>query len=199
MDMPTKKKGSVCQVLHACTLLPAEIDVYVNGIKCVHALGFGQITQSFEVGSVSMTMKITEPACPEQVLWESSIEGKDMDQFTLIITESNNTPLLSIYRDDPMPVAGRTKLRMIQLSPDTESISIASERQVLFSNVSFGESRFLTLFPYSSSLHVCFTKNNKLMYRIPALNFQLGESYTLFTVGKNQQKPYFRLLLLKGL
>lgn len=199
MDMPTKKKGSVCQILHACTLLPAEIDVYVNEIKCVHALGFGQITQSFEAGSVSMTMKITKPACPEQVLWESFIEGKDMDQFTLIITESNNTPLLSIYRDDPMPVAGRTKLRMIQLSPDTESISIASERQVLFSNVAFGESRFLTLFPYSSSLHVCFTKTNKPMYRIPALNFQLGESYTLFTVGKNQQKPYFRLLLLKGL
>jgi hypothetical protein len=116
----------------------------------------------------------------------------------LVITESNHTPLLSIYRDDPVPVAGRAKLRMIQLSPNTGTISIATEQQVLFSNVAFGESRFLTLYPNSSSLHVCFTQSNKQMYQVPELNFQLGESYTLFTVGKKQQNPDFQLLLLKG-
>lgn len=196
--MQTKSRVPTCQILHACTLLPTEIDIYMNGIKYVHALGFGQITQSFEAGNVAMVLKITDPMRTENVLWESSIDCKGMDRFTLVFTENNDTPLLSIYRDDPMPVANRTKLRMIHLSPDTEPISIASERQVLFSNVAFGESRFLTLSPYSSLLHVCFTQTNKPMYRVPKLNFQLGESYTLFTVGKKQQKPDFQLLLLKS-
>jgi hypothetical protein len=198
--MPTKKKSPACQIFHACTLLPAEIDVYVNGIKCIHALKFGEITQSFEVKNVPLSVIVTKPARPEQVLWKSVMDRKeDVDSITLVITEKNHTPLLSIYRDDSNPVAGRTKLRMIQLSPSTDPISIASERQVLFSNVAFGEARFLTLLPNTSTLHVCFTPSNKPMYKIPHLNFELGKTYTLFTIGKKRQHPDFRLLLLKGL
>jgi hypothetical protein len=196
--MHTKRKAPSCRILHSCTLLPFELNIYVNEVKRVHSLGFGQITQLFDVTSDFIWLKFTQLMHPEPVIWESSFKVKEVDQCTLVITEKNHAPHLSIYRDDPLPVAGRTKLRMIQLSPDIEPISIASERQVLFSNVAFGEARFLTLSPYSSSLHVCFTKTNKTMYRVPELNFQLGESYTLFTVGKKQQEPNFRLLLLKS-
>ncbi|MCH5586141.1 DUF4397 domain-containing protein [Shimazuella sp. AN120528] len=196
--MNMKSEVSTCQILHACTLFPTPIDIYVNEMKCVHSLGFGEITLPFEVVSQSLPIKITSPMQPGQVLWQSQVEFPDADHFTLAITENHHTPGLSLFRDDASPVTGRTKLRMIQLSPDTEPISIANERQVLFSNVAFGEARFLTLAPYNSSLQVCFTSSNETIYRVPELDFQPGETYTLFTVGKKYQKPKFQLLLLKS-
>jgi hypothetical protein len=188
---------SVCRFLHACTLLPYKIDIYINEKRWIRSLDFGQITYPFELAREIVEISITRAEETQQVIWRTRWKVKDIGNVTLAISQKDNSPYFSQYQDDPAPVKGRTKLRFIQLSPDTMPISIATERQVLFSNVAFGDARFLTLSPYPATLSFFVTPTNQLLYHVPKITFQQGHSYTLFTVGRKKKTPLFRLLLLE--
>ncbi|WP_028778626.1 DUF4397 domain-containing protein [Shimazuella kribbensis] len=190
-------RTAVCRFLHACTLLPYKIDIYINQRRWIRSLDFGQITYPFELTRDLVEITVTRAEEPGHVLWEKQWKAKDVGNVTLAISQRENSPYFSQYQDDPIPVIGRTKLRLIQLSPDTMPISIATERQVLFSDVSFGDARYLTLSPYPATLSFRVTPSNQLIYQVPKIIFQQGVSYTLFTVGSKKKIPSFRLLLLK--
>jgi hypothetical protein len=185
-----------CRLLHASSVLPTKIDIYISDKKRVSSLAFSQITLPFEVPTSSFIIIITRSMHPEQIIWQTTVNLREMRCYTLALTEKNDCPHLSVYIDDPVPVNKRAKLRMVQLAPDTSPISISTKQVVLFSDVWFGDARFLTLPSCQSPLFLRLANTNRLIYRVPQLHFKQGRVYTLFMVGRRGDSPKIRILLL---
>jgi hypothetical protein len=185
-----------CRLLHASSVLPSQVDIYIDHRKWISSLAFSQITLPFKVPTKPFTIIITRSMHPEHIIWQTTVNLKEIGCFTLALTEKNSCPHLSVYIDDPVPITGRAKLRMVQLAPDTSPISISTEQVVLFSDVWFGDARFLTLPSCQSPLFLRLANTDHMIYRVPTLHFKQGRVYTIFMVGRRKKAPKFRLLLL---
>jgi hypothetical protein len=184
------------RLLHASNSLPSEIDIYINDRKVVTSFAFSGVTNDFVVPG-KFTVTVTKTMKPMEKLWETQIKLTNSGNYTLVITEKIQRPHLVAFQDDRKTIVGRVKLRLIQLSADVSPLSVDSNHGVLFSCVPFAHARFLTLSPCTVPLEIRLTNTEQTLYQVPTISFTAEKVYTLFTVGRTQLEPKFRLLLLE--
>jgi hypothetical protein len=178
------------RVVHAAIRLPHQIAIYIDDQKWVSRLSYGHITVPIPIRDGSL-LTIIDPLSHEEI-YKEIVHADPEGTYTLALLEKERHVHFKMFRDDPVPVRNRVKLRFIPLAPNIPCLYVSTTDHVLFSDVAYGESRFLTIPAYASSIYVQGTDTT---YHVPSIHLQEGKAYTLFIVESDQSKV--KLLLLK--
>lgn len=196
---PLNKRGRV-KILHAATYAPVPVDVYVNQKPVVRNLPFSGITGYLPLRSGDYKVEIFPAGRKDQAVLSQSIKVRDRRAYSLVaadIRTSDKIQLLT-YDDDLTKVPGRSKVRLIHVSPDAERVDIAVKGgNVIFSDVGYRDARFITLNPGGYTLEIRPTGSKQALFTIPNVTLKPGKDYTIFALGKVKGNPNFNVLMVE--
>lgn len=188
------------RILHAATYAPVPVDVYVNQKPVVRNLPFSGITGYLPLPVGDYKVDVFPAGRKDQAVLSQSVKVRDRRAYTLIAADVRTTDKLQLlaYDDDLTKVSGRSKVRLIHMSPDAGRVDIAVKGgSVIFSDVGYRDARFITLNPGVYTLEIRPAGSKKVLYTIPNVTLKSGMDYTIFALGKVKGNPVFRVLMVE--
>lgn len=181
------------RVLHASPDAPA-VDIYVNDAKVgdpLAGLEFGDISTWVPLPAGTYDFKVCASAdasiCP--------IDAQDIalsagSMYTIAATNDLASIEAQILVDEPAPVAGSAKVRVVHFSADTPAVDVLTQdgSATVVDNLAYPDATpYLALAGGSYDLKVCADADNSLCPLDPgALDLANGTSYSVFAIGSLQ-------------
>jgi hypothetical protein len=184
--------NALIRVIHGSPDAPA-VDVFANGAKvaALSNLSFGHITDYVSVPAGTYSIKVCATAdntvCPIGPVDLTFAAGK---QYTIAASDLLASIKATVFTDNPMPVDGKTQVRVVHLSADTPAVDVLTQDKAttVVSDLSYpNATSYLTLAPASYDLIVCAHADHSVCPLDPgALKLDSGVAYSVFAVGALQ-------------
>jgi hypothetical protein len=184
---------------HAANQLNHTVDIYVNQTLVVSKLAFGGITSYLQLIPGKYSIEVYPSGNLLKPILEQEFSVSE-HACTLVIGEEKATPMFLLFEDDLEPVKERVKLRFLHFSANAPQMDVAIRGgHVLFSEVKYGQARFITLPPGRIDLELRLSGANKQIYVIPQIQLEEQKNYSLFAGGKIKGSPAFRMLVVEDI
>jgi hypothetical protein len=191
-----ESKGKI-RFAHVANERNEAIDIYVNQILVVSKLAFGGITSYLQLIPGEYSIEVYPAGNIDQPILEQKFSISEQP-CTLVIGEEKTTPVFLLFEDDLQPAKERAKLRFLHFSANAPKMDIAIRGgNVLFSDVKYGQARFITLPPDTIDLELRVSGTDKQIYVIPQIQLENQKNYSLFAGGKIKGAPAFRMLVVE--
>lgn len=188
---------AISRFLHASPDAP-NVDIYVNAILVKENLPFKDAGNYFSMpaGKYHIDIYPSGNMVSTIITKKITVEAGMVNTFALIGT-GNKLQLLP-FQDQPGVPNGETKLRFMNLSPDTPTADIAVNKgDVVFPKVAYKKaSSYLGLSPMTVNLEVREAGTKEVLLPIPNLQLKANESYTIAAVGFRQGETALEMIIL---
>jgi len=195
-----QRNNTLVRFIHAVPGL-AALDLFVNDIKVIGEARYKAVTPYSELTADTQAFRLrlagqegAEPLAEEK---ESFGTGK---HYTVIAVPTSATMIFSkdagqnaqlrFLGDDLVaPASGKTRLRVIQTSPDLNEVDVfvTDHSEALLKGVEFGaDTKYAEFEPVSGTLEVRRAGENIATLTVPNVRFEAGKIYTVLVIGRTK-------------
>jgi hypothetical protein len=184
------------RVLHGSPDAPA-VDVYVDGAKVgdpLAGLEFGDISEYVSLPAGTYDLKVCASAdatvCPIEA---DDVTLEAATRYTIAATNVLASIEAQVITDNPAPVAGKAKVRVVHFSADTPAIDVLTQDggTAVVDGLAYPDATdYQTLDPGAYDLKVCADADNTVCPLDPgSLDLEAGAAYSVFAIGSLTADP----------
>lgn len=180
------------RVIHASPDAPA-VDVYLDGSK-VDALTnvpFGAISEYLTVPAGDHAVTVYATGTTETAVIDADVSVAAGASYTIAAIDPVASIKATVFQDDPQPVSGSAKVRVVHLSPDAPAVDIApdgADPQV--SDLAYPDATgYLALDAGTYDLEVRGAGSTDVALQLDPLTLDDGRAYSVFAIGSAGQEP----------
>jgi len=177
---------AMVRVLHASPDAPA-VDIYVNGSKALSDVPFKGLSDylALDAGTYKLEVKV---AGSDTVVIGTDATVEAGMKYTVAAIGKVADIKLAVFVDDGAIEAGKTKLRVIHLSPDAPAVDVALKGQApadaLVKNLSYPDATgYLVVAPGTYDLEVRLAGTETVALDLSGTAVDGDTNYTVFAVG----------------
>lgn len=191
------RSNASVRFVHTSPDAPA-VDVYINNERIFTNISYKNISEyvQFPLGIYDVNIYLAgEETVP---IIKQSLSLETNNYYTVgAINEVNNIQLM-FWKDDENVPSSETKLRFMNLSPDSSNMDVAVQGgDVVFSNVAFKEvTDYLGLTPMTVDLEVRVAGTKDVLFTLDRIKFRPDIGYTAIVVGFKEKKPSLETIFL---
>jgi hypothetical protein len=191
------------RVVHALPGAP-PVDVFVDGVPAVPALGFGVNPPYATVppGPHAISL-VPQGGLPLAPLVAAELVFNPGVAYTVVAIQAVGAPpvLLTLPDEPANPLGGPAQVRFVHASPDTPPIDLAlSGGPVLFGDIAFSQaSPYLPVPAGTVDLEARLVDTPAVVLNIPAVVLAPGRAYTFMAIGLSRGAPPLGVLSLSDL
>lgn len=188
------------RVLHAATNANVPVDIYINGQPAIRNLAFGAITGYTSLPVGDYKIEVFPAGKRDKAVITQYVRVNKGRAYTLAAADVRGTKnnQLLVYEDDLTPVAGRSRVRLIHLSPDLGRVDVAIKGgNVIFSDVGYRDARFITLDSGRYNLEIRPVGKKEILFDVPDVRLVAGKIYTIMVIGRTEGQPPFQVLMVE--
>jgi hypothetical protein len=172
---------AMVRVLHASPDAPA-VDIYVNGSKALSDVPFKGLSDYVALDAGTYKLEVKVAGSDTVVIGTDATVEAGMKYTVAAIGK------LAVFVDDGAIEAGKTKLRVIHLSPDAPAVDVALKGQApadaLVKNLSFPDATgYLVVAPGTYDLEVRLAGTETVALDLAGTAVDGDTNYTVFAVG----------------
>lgn len=182
------------RVLHASPDAPA-VDVYLDGeiVAGLTNVPFGVISGYLTVPAGDHEIKVTPTGTTTAVI-ETTVTLEAGRSYTVAAIGPVASIGPKVFVDDPQPVAGSAKVRVVHLSPDAPAVDVApagaDPSKAVVSNLAYPDATgYLALPPGTYDLEVRPTGTTDVALDLDPLTLESGRAYSVFAIGSAASEP----------
>lgn len=174
---------SLVRVLHAAPNADA-VDIYINDTLFFKELSFTEFSPYVYVPEGNYTMSVYPVNTTENPILSKYIEIDDDELLTIaIIGDNDNLDFLFIEEDTESTYGQNSKLRVVNLVPNSPRVNILEGENVLFPNVGYKDiTRYKTVSPGTYALNVELVENGQIVLQ-NQISITSDRVYTLYALG----------------
>ncbi len=174
---------SLVRVLHAAPNADA-VDIYINDTLFFKELSFTEFSPYVYVPEGNYTMSVYPVNTTENPILSKYIEIDDDELLTIaIIGDNDNLDFLFIEEDTESTYGQNSKLRVVNLVPNSPRVNILEGENVLFPNVGYKDiTRYKTVSPGTYTLNVELVENGQIVLQ-NQISITSDRVYTLYALG----------------
>lgn len=174
---------SLVRVLHAAPNADA-VDIYINDTLFFKELSFTEFSPYVYVPEGNYTMSVYPVNTTENPILSKYIEIDDDELLTIaIIGDNDNLDFLFIEEDTESTYGQNSKLRVVNLVPNSPRVNILEGENVLFPNVGYKDiTRYKTVSPGTYTLNVELVENGQIVLQ-NQISITADRVYTLYALG----------------
>jgi len=194
------KTTSYIRLLHASPKAP-PVDIYSDEDNIMaDELSYGEFTPYLPLmpGPHTINVYLANNSDQAIISKEVLIPEKYIATFA-VIGEAPNVELYAIEDPREPLKSDESKLRFVNLSPDSMPLDIVSdEGTTLFNNVNYkGISSYRSLVPKTYSVELKPSGSDQTILYVPNIRLRSDAFYSLYAVGlvKEDELPYIQLLI----
>ncbi len=185
------------RILHAVPGAP-NVDVLVNGTRVLKDFPYKKVTDylSLPAGKYQVDVYPTGNLASSLISRKVNVEGGK--SYTIAATGAGKNLNLQTFEDQFDVPSGKTKVRLIHLSPDAGAVDVGIKNgDNLFNNVTFRKSTdYLTINPTNVDLEVKKAGTNDAVLSLPNVNLLPNTSYSVYAIGLANDQPSLEALIL---
>lgn len=169
-----------------------EVDIYVNSMSFYNDLNFREFTPYVYLPKGKHTIEIFYEGTKDNALLNESIEINSDELLTIAIIVNNGHLELLVINEDKEIANGRdSKVRFIQLVPNSTNVNFKIGEDELFSNIAHTDiTNYELLSPDNYILNIESVKNKKII-RNMRIKISPNRIYTFYAIG---EFPNFEIL-----
>ena len=174
------------------------VDVYINNERVFTNISYKNISEYVQLSVGVYEIEIYLAGEASDPILKKSLSVDSNTYYTVgAINEGNNIQLM-FWKDDKNVPSSETKLRFMNLSPDSPNIDVAVQGgDVVFSNVSFTEvTDYLGLTPMTVDLEVRVAGTKDVLFTLDRIKFRPDIGYTAIVVGFKGKNPSLETIFL---
>ncbi|MEG1311625.1 MAG: DUF4397 domain-containing protein [Romboutsia sp.] len=185
---------SMVRVLHGVNHNDA-VDIYINDSLFFKALRFTQFSPYVYVPKGQYEMTVYNSDTTDNPLVREYIEVENGELTTIAITgDFGDLKLVTIDEDKEKAQKGYSKVRVVQLSPDTPEINILLDGKILFSDIEFRDiTDYEEIQPSTYRMDIESSDGNRII-RSNRIIINPDRIYTLYILGKLPNIQIFQSL-----
>lgn len=174
---------SLVRVLHAAPNADA-VDIYINDTLFFKELSFTEFSPYVYVPEGNYTMSIYPVNTTENPILSKYIEIDDDELLTIaIIGDNDNLDFLFIEEDTESTYGQNSKLRVVNLVPNSPRVNILEGENVLFPNVGYKDiTEYKIVSPGTYTLNVELVENGQIVLQ-NQISITADRVYTLYALG----------------
>lgn len=190
--LPKKEQGPIAflRVIHAS---PAcrRTDVYSNGHPIAKNLSFKKFTPYFWIPAGPHVMEVFQTGKKLYLCSKNEVTAEQDQVYTGVITGHKDKAEFLLIPDPKVQIGeDASKLRFVNLSPDTVFDMSGPEGQVLFREIGYrGIPGYVSITPGKHTLKVSNAEKPGSVLTLPDVELKGGWNYTFYTMGLNHGKP----------
>jgi len=189
-EQAEKRDKALVRVINAAAR-GQKFDVYVGDNKILTSIDYKTVTPYKEVSGTVRTLKV-RPAGQESVepLAQNTEMMMDGNYYTAVVMPEKDLKgvRLNVYSDNlVVPSADKTKVRIINASPDAGDIDVyvKGRDKALFSGVGFASADgYDEIEPISRTVEVRLKGKKGVVASVPNTHFDSGKLYTAVIAGR---------------
>ncbi len=174
---------SLVRVLHAAPNADA-VDIYINDTLFFKELSFTEFSPYVYVPEGNYRMSVYPVNTTENPILSKYIEIDDDELLTIaIIGDNNNLDFLFIEEDTESTYGQNSKLRVVNLVPNSPRVNILEGENVLFPNVGYKDiTEYKIVSPGTYTLNVELVENGQIVLQ-NQIAITADRVYTLYALG----------------
>lgn len=174
---------SLVRVLHAAPNADA-VDIYINDTLFFKGLSFTEFSPYVYVPEGNYRMSVYPVNTTENPILSKYIEIDDDELLTIaIIGDNNNLDFLFIEEDTESTYGQNSKLRVVNLVPNSPRVNILEGENVLFPNVGYKDiTKYKIVSPGTYTLNVELVENGQIVLQ-NQISITADRVYTLYALG----------------
>lgn len=173
---------SLVRVLNAALNADA-VDIYINDTLFFKELSFTEFSPYVYVPEGNYRMSVYPVNNTENPILSKYIEIDDELLTISIVGDNNNLDFLFIEEDTESTYGQNSKLRVVNLVPDSPRVNILEGENVLFSNVGYKDiTRYKTVSPGTYTLNIELVENGQIVLQ-NQISITSDRVYTLYALG----------------
>lgn len=174
---------SLVRVLHAAPNADA-VDIYINDTLFFKELSFTEFSPYVYVPEGNYRMSVYPVNTTENPILSKYIEIDDDELLTIaIIGDNNNLDFLFIEEDTESTYGQNSKLRVVNLVPNSPRVNILEGENVLFPNVGYKDiTKYKIVSPGTYTLNVELVENGQIVLQ-NQISITSDRVYTLYALG----------------
>lgn len=174
---------SLVRVLHAAPNADA-VDIYINDTLFFKELSFTEFSPYVYVPEGNYTMSVYPVNTTENPILSKYIEIDDDELLTIaIIGDNDNLDFLFIEEDTESTYGQNSKLRVVNLVPNSPRVNILEGENVLFPNVGYKDiTEYKIVSPGTYTLNVELVENGQIVLQ-NQISITADRVYTLYALG----------------
>ena len=150
------------------------------------AIGYQGVTSYAEIRDNRVDFRLRS-AGTDSALATNHEMMTDGYRYTIVaLPGEKGEPLMRILRDEVVPDSGKTRIRVINASPDIGNVDVAMQgaKTPLFANVHYGaEAGYTDMMPMNGTVEVRSDVKTRKPLLIKNLHFEAGKAYTIVLAG----------------
>lgn len=174
---------SLIRVLHAAPDADA-VDIYINDTLFFKELGFTEFSPYVYVPEGNYTMSVYPVNTTENPILSKNIEVDGDELLTIaIIGDNNNLEFLFIEEDTEGTGGQNSKLRVVNLVPNSPRVNILEGENVLFPDIGYKDiTEYTIVSPGTYTLNVELVENGEIVLQ-NQIAITSDRVYTLYALG----------------
>ena len=174
---------SLVRVLHAAPNADA-VDIYINDTLFFKGLSFTEFSPYVYVPEGNYRMSVYPVNTTENPILSKYIEIDDDELLTIaIIGDNNNLNFLFIEEDTESTYGQNSKLRVVNLVPNSPRVNILEGENVLFPNVGYKDiTKYKIVSQGTYTLNVELVENGQIVLQ-NQISITADRVYTLYALG----------------
>jgi len=185
------------RILHAVPGAP-NVDVLVNGTRVLKDFPYKKVTDYLSLPAGKYQVDVYPTGNLASSLISRKINVESGKSYTIAATGAEKKLNLQTFEDQFDVPSGKTKVRLVHLSPDAGAVDVGVKNgDNLFNNVTFRKSTdYLTINPTNADLEVKKAGTNDTVLSLPNVNLLPNTSYSVYAIGLANDKPSLEALIL---
>ena len=185
------------RILHAVPDAP-NVDVLVNGTRVLKDFPYKKVTDYLSLPNGRYQVDVYPTGNLASNLISRKIDVESGKSYTIAAAGSGKKLYLQTYEDQFDVPSGKTKVRLVHLSPDAGAVDVGVKNgSNLFNNVSFRKNTdYLTINPTTADLEAKKAGTNDTVLTLPNVQLLPNTSYSIYVIGFANGQPSLEGLLL---
>lgn len=185
------------RILHAVPDAP-NVDVLVNGTRVLKDFPYKKVTDYLSLPEGRYQVDVYPSGNLASSLISRKVNVESGKSYTIVAAGAGKKLHLQTYEDQFNVPIGKTKVRLVHLSPDAGPVDIGVKNgSNLFNNVSFRKNTdYLSIAPTTADLEVKKAGTNDVALSLPNVQLLPNTTYSIYALGFAQGQPSLEGLLL---
>jgi hypothetical protein len=191
---PAARDVALVRVVHA---IPGgdPVDVFADDAKTFTGVQYKTVTPYRELATERYTFKLRKSGIETAEPLVQNSEGLSAgERYTILALpgDRGEAAVLRIVRDENGSEAGKTKVRVVNASPDAGTVKVmaAGKNEALFNNVGAGSvSTYDEIEPTAATLEVRAEDGRQVLARVADQPLERGKAYTILVLGRKAGTP----------
>lgn len=178
-EKPAEPSGAAVRVAHFSPDAP-NVDVYVDGNQVLSNVAYGDVSPYLEIEPGTYTVTITAAGDPNTVAFEGDVTVQAAFYTVAAIGELGASSFEPLVLLD----AGSALVRAVHASPDAPAVDVYADDELLFEDLSFGESTDYIAVPAGTfTVSIRPAGDPETTVFSAEVTRELGTAYTAYAIG----------------